>query len=68
MLVCFFTLHARLRVHWAPGFPCALYSGDGSQESEQNSRETRGEIAKLCLDAVIPGRLEEANYGAQLRT
>jgi hypothetical protein len=23
-LVCFFTLHARLRVHWAPGFPCAL--------------------------------------------
>ena len=24
MLVCFFNSHARLRVHWAPGFPCAL--------------------------------------------
>src|SRR5258708_19579832 len=24
MLVCFFILHARLRVHWAPGIPCAL--------------------------------------------
>ena len=24
MLVCFFISHARLRVHWAPGFPCAL--------------------------------------------
>ena len=26
MLVCFFISHARPRVHWAPGFPCALYS------------------------------------------
>jgi len=25
MLVCFFISHARLRVHRAPGFPCALY-------------------------------------------
>ena len=24
MLVCFFHLHARLRVHRAPGIPCAL--------------------------------------------
>jgi hypothetical protein len=24
MLVCFFISHARLRVHWAPGIPCAL--------------------------------------------
>ena len=24
MLVCFFSLHARLRVHCAPGIPCAL--------------------------------------------
>jgi hypothetical protein len=24
MLVCFLFSHARLRVHWAPGFPCAL--------------------------------------------
>jgi hypothetical protein len=28
-LVCFLTSHARLRVHWAPGFPCALYSFEG---------------------------------------
>jgi len=24
LLVCFLFLHARLRVHWAPGIPCAL--------------------------------------------
>src|SRR5258708_21878757 len=24
MLVCLFLSHTRLRVHWAPGFPCAL--------------------------------------------
>jgi hypothetical protein len=24
MLVCFIISHARLRMHWAPGFPCAL--------------------------------------------
>ena len=23
-LVCFFHLHARPRVHWVPGIPCAL--------------------------------------------
>jgi len=22
-----FTLHARLRVHWAPGIPCVLWGG-----------------------------------------
>src|SRR5436190_20227112 len=26
MLVCFFTLHARLRARRAPGIPCSLYS------------------------------------------
>src|SRR5258707_9477030 len=29
MLVCFFHLHARLRVHRAPGIPCALCSQEG---------------------------------------
>jgi len=29
MLVCFFILHARLRVHRAPGIPCALNSTGG---------------------------------------
>jgi hypothetical protein len=29
MLVCFFISHARLRVHWAPGFPCALCFSEG---------------------------------------
>jgi len=24
-LVCFFHSHARLRVHWASGIPCALF-------------------------------------------
>src|SRR6478736_2321739 len=28
-LVCFFVSHARLRVHWPPGFPCALCSQRG---------------------------------------
>jgi len=25
-LMCFFNLHVRLRVHRAPGIPCALFS------------------------------------------
>src|SRR5882724_2723239 len=29
MLVCFFHLHARLRVRLAPGFPCALCGSEG---------------------------------------
>jgi hypothetical protein len=29
MRVWFFDSHARLRVHWAPGFPCALCSFEG---------------------------------------
>jgi hypothetical protein len=49
MLVCFVLIsHARLRVHQAPGIPCALCFQVGRM-SKQNSRETRGEIAKLRL-------------------
>jgi hypothetical protein len=40
------TLHARLRVHWAPGIPHALYWAEGFM---QNSGETRREIAKPWL-------------------
>src|ERR1700731_3469379 len=39
-LVCFLFLHARLRVHWAPGIPCAPYFSRGGrfQESSGTSR------------------------------
>jgi len=40
-------LPARLRVHWAPGIPCALYFR--GQRFWQTSREIRGEIAELRL-------------------
>jgi hypothetical protein len=39
--------HTRLRVRLAPGIPHALFSEKGGR-CWQNSRETRGEIAKLC--------------------
>ena len=42
------TLHTRPRVQRAPGLPCALCS-ERAKCSKQNSRETRGEIAKVCL-------------------
>jgi hypothetical protein len=42
-----FILHARLRAHRAPGIPCALCSESG--RFWQNSRGSRGEIAKLRL-------------------
>jgi len=48
MLVCFFHLHARLRAHRAPGIPCASDLQKAGR-SWQTSRESRGEIAKLCL-------------------
>jgi len=41
-----FHLHARLRVHRAPGIPCALWSFEGPA-SWQNSRGPRGEIVEL---------------------
>jgi hypothetical protein len=39
--------HTRLRVRLAPGIPRALFS-KRAERHWQNSRETRGEIAKLC--------------------
>jgi hypothetical protein len=41
-------LHARLRVHWPPGIPHALYSGRG-ETVLHNSGESRREIADSCV-------------------
>src|SRR5260370_21034841 len=47
MLVCFFHLHARLRVHRAPGIPCALcYQRTG------NSDKTRAQAAARSRSRV----------------
>jgi hypothetical protein len=45
-LVCFFILHARLRVHRAPGIPCALYCWE-RRKVLQTSGASRREIAML---------------------
>jgi hypothetical protein len=45
--VWFFNSHARLRVHRAPGFPCALdFQG---HEVQAKLAQTGGEIARVCL-------------------
>jgi hypothetical protein len=44
-------LPTRLRVHRAPGIPCALFL-EGRNVHKQTSRETRGEIAELWLFEV----------------
>jgi hypothetical protein len=41
-------MHTGPRVQRASGIPCAL-SFSGAERFHQNSRETRGEIAKVCL-------------------
>jgi hypothetical protein len=46
MLVCFFILHARLRVHCAPGIPCALWFQKAGL-AWQNSDASRRGNAKL---------------------
>ena len=40
-------LPARLRVHWAPGIPHALF-WTGETKTVNLARKTRGEIAELC--------------------
>jgi hypothetical protein len=47
MLVCFFISHARLRVRWASGFPCAL-SLEGQDENQTLRENARGENAEVC--------------------
>jgi hypothetical protein len=44
----YFILHARLRVHRAPGIPCALYYRRVEGKFLATSGAMRGEIAKLC--------------------
>src|SRR5882672_4237431 len=44
-LVWFYFFHARLRVHWAPGFPCALFLSRANVRAKLGriaSRERRG--------------------------
>ena len=48
-LVCFFILHARLRVHWAPGIPHALWV----QELFYSSDASRREIADVRLKKLV---------------
>src|SRR6266403_6018063 len=43
-----FSLHTRLRVHWAPGIPCALCLL--GERFLHNSGETRRGIAELCFN------------------
>src|ERR1700730_6455961 len=46
------TAHTRLRVHWAPGIPRALYC-ERAGNSRSNLARTCGEIAKLCLPMTL---------------
>ena len=56
-LVCFFHLHARLRVHWVPGIPCALCYQRGEQFCKTRAKSRR-EIAKVCVK-LCPRHCEE---------
>jgi hypothetical protein len=40
-LVCFFNSHARLRVHQAPGFPCALYFSGPTMTQNSDASASR---------------------------
>src|SRR5260221_14255121 len=63
-LVCFFHLHTRLRVHRAPGIPCALYCRRGETVFAKLGHSVpRDRDAYVGLDgnAVIPGRCEASN-------
>src|SRR5258706_12176640 len=55
-LVCFFISHARLRVHRAPGIPCALYFRRG-ETVLQNSGASRREIAESYLLWLFENRI-----------
>src|SRR6476660_35978 len=58
-LVCFFHLHARLRVHRAPGIPCALCSQRGETvcktraKSRREMAESYREDERAKFSAVI---------------
>jgi hypothetical protein len=42
ILVWFFHFHARLRVHRAPGFPCALFNSEGRDDASLGWNSTAG--------------------------
>src|SRR5258706_15446980 len=47
-----FLLRARLRVHWAPGIPCALYFQSG-ETILHNSGKSRREIAEPYFEFAV---------------
>src|SRR5882672_2789913 len=58
MLVCLFLSHTRLRVHWAPGIPCALcLLGErflhNSGEPRRGIAKTYHEDERAAFSAVI---------------
>src|SRR6266481_7507474 len=52
-VLCFIS-HARLRVHWAPGFPCALCYQRGKRTCKTRAKSRRG-IAETCPVAWYEG-------------
>jgi hypothetical protein len=50
-LACFFILLARLRVQWAPGFPCALCSFEGEGFCTARAKSRR-ENADVCPNVI----------------
>src|SRR6266581_2500885 len=50
-VLCFFR-HARLRVHWASGIPCALYSRRGERFCKTSGISCR-EIAMPCPQTTL---------------
>src|SRR6516162_979872 len=67
LLVCFFQLHARLRVRPAPGFPCALCSFEGQCELQNSSGCAAARAAKLRLksDRMVHCERNEASSAAR---
>jgi hypothetical protein len=51
--VCFFHSHARLWVHWAPGFPCALCLFEGRCSCETRASLRRDREAAACVLGVL---------------
>jgi hypothetical protein len=57
MLVCFLSLHARLRVQRAPGVSCALYAFEGTDATPR--AKSRRENADACT-AVIASEAKQS--------
>src|SRR5438477_6312297 len=53
MLVCFFILHARLRVHRAPGIPCALCLSRANVHANLG-RYRAARMPKLVMAGLVP--------------